>query len=213
MYRGLAIPSMLTATAEEEVNAAVDLLSKPDLRSWRQITNPLGSYVWTVKPPGEWFTLIRFNEFLVTSDMRVPLEGVEWDKVFDKLGRHRAAMLCRLSGADVIGIAVAGPDSPWLPLMPGFKTSTAVGESEARALVNMTSDQIAAVMTPDYLTELSSDRSYWPEGLLEPCIIHIQSAHSLIVSKHRKSWLDKYPEGLWLETVQDGKFVIFEVLS
>jgi hypothetical protein len=184
---------------QNEVEAVEGLLPIPDMRAWWQITNPFGQYLWMVKPPGEWMTVMRFDEWLVSSSPAVPLD-VEWEKVFTMLKRHQATLLGRLSGAGIIAIAVAGPDSPWLPLTPGYRMVVADPLSVLGA-------------TEDDLRSVSEDRMDWPAGLLEPSIIHMQSAHSLKQREHRESWLAQYPEGMWLVSVQDGRFRVFEVLN
>ncbi len=198
-YKGVAIPEMLPNEAE----AIAALNSTPDIEilSWRQAA-PTAQYLWTVKPPGTWVKVVRFDEWTLVSDADVPLE-MEWDLVYSMLGRHKASLLCRLTGdSHLIAIASARPDGPWLPLMPGYGAT----------VEGPLSFDIGSATQKD-LEKLSAEGHKWPGGLLEPSVIHMQTAHSLTAPGHRESWLDKYPEGMWLLSVQDGLMKIFEVLS
>jgi hypothetical protein len=183
---------------QEEATVALGAIEMPTMATWRAILNPFGSYLWQVRPPGEWVVLSRQHEELITTSPLIPLD-VDYGHIFQMLVSHGAALLCRLDGrAGLIGIAAKKTTGPFLPMMPGFMVNTRqnVGKMGAAELA--------------VLSQVGHD---WPEGLQKPSIIGIQSASSLVSPAHRESLLRDKPEGVWLLGVSGVHLRIFEVLS
>jgi hypothetical protein len=181
----------------EETAVALGTIEMPTIATWRAILNPHGSYLWQVKPPGEWVVLLRQHEELISSSEGIPLD-VDYNHVFQMLASHNAVLLCRLdSKVGLIGIAARKPVGPFLPMMPGM----------------FSINQDVSKMSAGGLAAVSQTGHPWPEGLKKPAIIGIQSASSLISPAHRDSLLHTMPEGVWLLGVSGTHLRIFEVLS
>lgn len=195
MFKGITLIEL--AENPQLVQQTLDRVTCPTIHSWREMENPFRQFVWSVRPPGRWAAILRYGDWLFTSDPNVPLE-VDWAHVYRMLGHHRAALICRLSEIGLIAVAVQKFGDTPTPLMPGF---TATGAIDLKTLDAEGIEQVA---------EQDHD---WPEGLLKPEILHLQTAHSLQDPAHRQSWLEKCDEGLWLLTVTENQLKIFEVLS
>ncbi len=201
-YRGL-VPHDMTSNVETTVELlqAYDI---PDSQSWRNIPNLGNTFVWQVKPPGVWVILMRQDEWLVTSNLHVPLD-VDYEAVYTMLAAHKSALLCRLdSDIGLVGIAASKVGERFIPLIPGF-----LGAASKLMLPD------GVVSNPaEVFDELVAENDpSWPAGIQKPSIIHLQSAHSLLQADHRLSWLKKCPEGLWLLTSDPKGFQIYEVLG
>jgi hypothetical protein len=196
MYKGIT-----THSETPDPKAVLDILfrqPRPVVDSWRAIVHPKASYLWEVKPPGRWVSILRHDELLVTTDPAIPLD-VDYAHVFEMLKVHGAALLARLdSEFGLIAVAVSKPNEPFTPLIPGYHAS---------ALVDTTS------LTLEGIEQLSERGYEWPEGLQKPSIIGMQAALALSSAEHRTYWLKACPEGLWLlSTASRQALTIYEVL-
>lgn len=196
MFKGVTVYG--DTPQPDEVLLELMSLPMPELKSWQLIPNPVSNFVWQVKPPGVWVNLLRYDELLVTSNPHVPLE-VDYQHVYDMLGVHKAALLTRLDqDTGLIGVAVRKTNQPFTPLVPGFKASTLVDTSKLDA---------------SGVEQLSEEGHDWPKGLQKPSMIGMQAATSLLQPEHRKDWIRKCPEGIWLLNVYKSQLVIYEVFS
>ncbi len=196
MYKG--ITTCGDTPTPYEVFEEIVGLPMPTLQPWQNIAKPNSTFLWSVKPPGEWITLLRYDELLVTSDPNIPLE-VDYEHVYAMLAEHKSALLARLDPeVGLIGVAARKPKQPFTPLMPGFSATAMI---DPRTLDTTGVEQ---------LSEKDHD---WPEGLQKPSIIGMQAAFSLNNPVHRADWLEKYPEGIWLMNATSHALLIYEVLS
>ncbi len=196
-FRGLTIWTL--SQSPTEVMTDLEAQPLPTIRTWRAIPNTFGQFVWQAKPPGKWVVLLRFDEQLITSDADVPLE-VDYAGTFDMLSEHRASLLARADPEiGLTAVAVRKRGQPFTPCTPGYFAQTTI---DARRL------------DLEGVEHLSATGYSWPEGLNEPSVIGIQSAHSLGDPVHRRSWIERCPEGLWLLSVNKIEGLqIYEVLS
>ncbi len=171
----------------------------PLVRGWQQIERPYQPFMWQVKPPGVWALLVRIDQKLTSNHLDIPLEGVDYEAMYDMLVEHKSAILCRLHpNVGLIGIAVKRVGGTFTPLMPGFK------EDVGLMLPSPTAQDIAR----------KSEEHPWPEGLLEPSTIGVEEVSVLLQPDVRKEWLKRCPEGLWLTNISgDGVMTIYELLN
>ena len=184
--------------------AVLDVVEVPEVVSWRAMAPPIspwGNFLWTARPPGLWVKLVRYGSELISSSASVPLD-VDYGQVFRMLGLHGSALLARVSDMGLIAVAVWRPKSGGTPLAPGFKADN-VGT--AGLMVTKSLELVKKV------EEISEEGHDWPDGLMEPWILGMKSAHDLGI-KREEYLLEARGKGIWLLTAAAGSLRIYEVI-
>jgi hypothetical protein len=196
-FKGVLLKDFIEKDDADRLKAVSDI-KYPKVVSWRGLTNIMGSYAWQVKPPGVWCALIRHEDELITTSASIPI-NLDYEHVYGMLGASGSRLYGRVGNQGLIAFAVSkGNDIPEI-LAPGFKANVS-------SLIDITA------MDMDELGRLSSEYD-WPQGLLPPALIQIQSAHMLGQSEHRQDYLRKYPEGFWLCRQTTQELQVFEVIA
>ena len=184
---------------------AVDDVVIPEVVSWRAMADPIspwGNFLWTARPPGLWVKLVRYEDELISSSASIPLD-VDYESVFNMLGAHGSALLARISDMGLIAVAAWKPGSGGTPLAPGFKANT------DRPIAEMLRQ--GQVIPERFIEELSEEGHDWPDGLAEPWILGMRSAHDLGI-KREEYVLAAQGRGIWLLTAAAGSLRIYEVM-
>ena len=185
--------------------AAVEAVEIPEVMSWRAMAPPIspwGNFLWTARPPGVWVKLVRYEDELITSSASIPLD-VDYEHVFRMLGAHGSALLARVSDMGLIAVAAWRPGSGGTPLAPGFKAST------DRPIAEML--RRGQAIPERFVEELSEEGHDWPDGLAEPWVLGMKSAHDLGI-KREEYVLAAEGKGIWLLTGAEGSLRIYEVI-
>ncbi len=198
MYKGITV---LDLVDDPDKISVVEAVKFPEVTSWRLMpahVNPMSDFLWTAKPPGTWVALVRYEEELISTSANIPVE-IDFEMIYDMLSVHGAGLLARTGELGLIAVAVYHPENGTVPLNPGFT---------AHVMYDITK------LGPEGLETLSEKGHDWPEGLAEPWVLHMQSAHQLDQQAHRDTYLSQVGgHGLWLLKPVAGIMYIYEVLS
>ncbi len=206
-FKGLVTSEIAADLYEDHpVFTEIEKITFPQVESWRIMPEKegklYGQYAWTIRPPGVWVSVIRYEDVLIITNDEIPMsvvEAVDWGALYLMLRYHKATLFSRLHpDYGLIGIAAKQFDEPALPLLPGFTATT---------------DQDLSQMDAKGVEMLIEQQHDWPGGLLAPSVLFVQQANSLKNPEHRASWIQKCPEGLWLMGVIEDELKIYEVLA
>ncbi len=198
-FQGITVAE-IAAGKDEDRAAAVEAITMPVVRSWRQMDpriNPLGQMLWTGRPEGSWVAVLRYENELITTSPDVPLD-LEWDKVYQMLAGHGATLYAVSGEQGLVAVAVSKAGKGAVPLMPGF-------------FAHMTIDP--RVLDAVGMERLSEEGHDWPKGLARPWILGMDKPSSLVITEHRQHWLAQAPAGLWILAMLDDTMQVYEVLS
>ena len=152
-------------------------------------------FVWVARPPGVWVAIIRYENELIATNGFIPLR-LDWEKVYNMLKEHGAGLICRASSqVGLVPVFVQAAGSPITPLVTGF--------GHVEKFNPLLTDKPVGI---EDITEQSGD---WPDGLLKPCIIGVDSAVKLLNVESREKLLENY-SGIWLLSPGES---IYEVKS
>ena len=206
-FNGITIKELVQGDPDRR--RAMEDVHTPQVESWRQMSpvlNTKGQFLWEVKPPGSWVSILRYEQELISTSAAVPLD-INWAEVYEMLAVHGGVLHARCSPeVGLIAVAAQRPGETAQPLMPQFTAPGSVVD-----ILNMDAKGL------EELTEQGPEG--WPGGLHMPSIIGMQAIWGLgepddsPETLHRAHYLKQYPEGIWLLTSAAGRLHIYEILS
>ncbi len=206
VFKGVTVREMVEQDAGRM--AALDAVVVPEVVSWRAMAPPIspwGNFLWTARPPGTWVSLVRYEDELISSSASIPLD-VDYAKVYEMLPVQGSALLARVSDMGLVAVAVWHPTKGGTPLAPGFKANT-----KEDVLAVARSGVLPAGFAKAMVEELSEEGHDWPDGLMEPWVLWMKSAHDLGI-KHEEYVAQTQGNGIWLLTAAESALRIYEVI-
>ena len=206
-FNGITIKELVQEDPDRR--KAMEDVHAPQVESWRRMSpvlNTKGQFLWEVRPPGNWVSVLRYDRELISTSAAVPLD-IDWAGIYEMLAIHKGVLHARCSPeVGLIAVAAQRPGEPATPLMPQFSAPGSV-----MSILNLDAKGL------EELAEKEPEG--WPVGLQMPSIIGMQAVFGLgrpeddPETLHRAHYLRQYPEGIWLLTSAIGRLHIYEVLS
>jgi hypothetical protein len=199
-FRGITILDYVKEDSQR-VEAVKSVIDSPAIETWWKLfphlqrehltdTNMTVSnkmFLWVARPPGVWVTIVRYKTELIATNGYFPLEA-EWEKVHDMLKIHGAGLICRASNdIGLVPVFVQAPGEIPSPLAPGFAQQIQdIGEK----------GPLDIVVTPG-VQLIEEQIVNWPEGIVRPFIIRLDSARKLMDEEEREKLVAQH-KGIWL---------------
>ena len=198
-FRGITLLNMVQDDVDR-VKVVEAVNSQPTIEMWwklfphlqqehltsQNVSKANQQYLWVARPPGIWVTIVRYENELISNSGFIPLEA-EWNKVYALLREHGAAMICRASQEiGLVPVFVQLPNQEITPLATGF------GKEAEKAIDGSPLDkEVQSVVS------LEEQQVDWPNGLVKPYVICLDTAKKLMDEDFRAETVKKHT-GVWL---------------
>ncbi len=142
-------------------------------------------FLWVAAPPGIWVAIVRYENELIATNGMFPVD-LEWDKVHYMLKEHGASLLCRASEqVGLVPVFVQAAGGSITPLAKGFGNVRDFNPLLETGLLSM-----------EDIKEREEEGN-WPNGMVRPYIIKMDSAMPLINTEARSKLIQEY-DNVWL---------------
>jgi hypothetical protein len=201
MFRGITILEHVKEDLDRVaiVNSVVS--SIPVIESWwtlfphlqrehltgTNMTKSNKSFLWVARPPGIWVVITRYQNELIANNGFIPIEA-DWEKFYEMLKGHGVGLICRASQeVGLVPVFVQAPGEEPTPLAPGFAPQVQA--------INQTS--VLDIETDTSVQSIEEQEVNWPDGIVKPYIIGLDSARVLMDEENRIKLVEKH-QGIWL---------------